>query len=36
MSSSAITADNKIYRRRRMVNTAMLFISGLTMAFGLF
>ena len=36
MSLSAITADNKIYRRRRMVNTAMLFISGLTMAFGLF
>ena len=36
MSSNAITADNKIYRRRRMVNTAMLFISGLTMAFGLF
>ncbi len=36
MSSSAITADNKIYRRRRMVNTAMLFISGLTMIFGLF
>jgi phosphate transport system permease protein len=35
MSSSAITADNKIYRRRRMVNTAMLFISGLTLAFGL-
>ena len=36
MSSNAITADNKIYRRRRMVNGAMLFISGLTMAFGLF
>ena len=36
MSSNAITADNKIYRRRRMVNAAMLFISGLTMAFGLF
>jgi phosphate transport system permease protein len=36
MSSNAITADNKIYRRRRMVNTAMLFISGLTMIFGLF
>ena len=36
MSSNTITADNKIYRRRRMVNAAMLFISGLTMAFGLF
>lgn len=36
MSSNAITADNKIYRRRRMVNAAMLFISGLTMIFGLF
>ena len=36
MSSNAITADNKIYRRRRMVNGAMLFISGLTMIFGLF
>ncbi len=36
MSSNAITADNTIYRRRRMVNAAMLFISGLTMIFGLF
>jgi len=36
MSSNAITADNKIYHRRRMVNATMLFISGLTMAFGLF
>ncbi len=36
MSSSAITPDNKIYRRRRRVNAVMLFISGLTMAFGLF
>jgi phosphate transport system permease protein len=36
MSSNAITADNKIYRRRRMVNAGMLLISGLTMVFGLF
>lgn len=28
--------ENKIYRRRRRVNAAMLFISGLTMVFGLF
>jgi len=28
--------ENLIYRRRRRVNAAMLFISGLTMAFGLF
>jgi phosphate transport system permease protein len=28
--------QNSIYQRRRMVNAAMLFISGLTVAFGLF
>ena len=34
--SSAISPGNKIYHRRRRVNALMLFISGLTMAFGLF
>ncbi len=34
--SSAIAPLNKIYRRRRMVNALMLFISGLTLLFGLF
>lgn len=33
---SAISQQNKIYHRRRRVNALMLFISGLTMAFGLF
>jgi phosphate transport system permease protein len=33
---SAISPENKIYHRRRAVNALMLFISGLTMAFGLF
>ena len=34
--TSAISPDNKIYHRRRRVNALMLFISGLTMVFGLF
>ncbi len=34
--TSAISRDNPIYRRRRRVNAAMLFISGLTLLFGLF
>ncbi len=34
--TSAISPGNKIYHRRRRVNALMLFISGLTMAFGLF
>src|SRR5258706_12987331 len=34
--SSAISPGNKIYHRRRRVNALMLFVSGLTMAFGLF
>jgi phosphate transport system permease protein len=34
--ASAISPDNPIYRRRRVVNAVMLFISGLTLAFGLF
>jgi len=33
---STIAPTNKIYHRRRMVNALMLFISGLTMLFGLF
>jgi len=33
--TSAISRDNPIYRRRRRVNAAMLFISGLTLLFGL-
>ena len=33
---SAISPDNPIYRRRRRVNAIMLFISGLTLLFGLF
>lgn len=33
---SAISPDNRIYHRRRRINALMLFISGLTMAFGLF
>ena len=33
---SAISPDNPIYRRRRRVNAVMLFISGLTLLFGLF
>ncbi len=34
--ASAISPTNGIYRRRRMVNSVMLFVSGLTLAFGLF
>ena len=34
--TSAISPVNKIYRRRRVVNAVMLFISGLTLLFGLF
>jgi phosphate transport system permease protein len=34
--TSAISPDNRIYRRRRAVNALMLFISGLTLVFGLF
>jgi len=34
--ASAISPDNPIYRRRRVVNVVLLFISGLTLAFGLF
>jgi phosphate transport system permease protein len=36
MMASAISPTNGIYRRRRMVNSVMLFVSGLTLAFGLF
>jgi phosphate transport system permease protein len=36
MASSAISPENKIYRRRRVVNAAMLFVSGLALLFGLF
>ena len=32
---SAISPDNPIYRRRRRVNAVMLFVSGLTLLFGL-
>jgi len=34
--ASAISPDNKIYRHRRRVNALMLFISGITLLFGLF
>ncbi len=34
--ASAISPGNRIYQRRRRVNALMLFISGLTMVFGLF
>ena len=34
--TSAISPANKIYHRRRAVNALMLFISGLTLLFGLF
>ena len=34
--ASAISSENPIYRRRRVVNAVLLFISGLTLAFGLF
>lgn len=34
--TSAISPGNKIYHRRRRVNALMLFVSGLTMVFGLF
>jgi phosphate transport system permease protein len=36
MMASAISPDNPIYRRRRAVNAALLFVSSLTLAFGLF
>jgi phosphate transport system permease protein len=36
MMASAISPTNSIYRRRRMVNSVMLFVSSLTLAFGLF
>jgi phosphate transport system permease protein len=36
MMASAISPNNPIYRRRRVVNAALLFVSGLTLAFGLF
>jgi len=36
MMASAISPDNPIYRRRRVVNAVLLFISGLALAFGLF
>ena len=34
--AGAISPDNPIYRRRRVVNAVMLFVSGLTLLFGLF
>ena len=34
--ASAISPDNRIYQRRRLVNALMLFVSGLTLLFGLF
>ena len=34
--ASAISPDNPIYRRRRVVNVVLLFVSGLTLVFGLF
>jgi phosphate transport system permease protein len=34
--SSTISSVNRTYQRRRRVNALMLFISGLTMVFGLF
>ena len=34
--ASAISPDNPIYRRRRVVNAVLLVVSGLTLAFGLF
>ncbi|MCX7138815.1 MAG: phosphate ABC transporter permease PstA [Proteobacteria bacterium] len=36
MMASAISSDNPIYRRRRVVNAVLLFVSSLTLAFGLF
>jgi phosphate transport system permease protein len=36
MMASAISPTNNIYRRRRMVNAVMLFISGMALVFGLF
>jgi len=36
MMASAISPDNPIYHRRRVVNAVLLFISGLALAFGLF
>jgi phosphate transport system permease protein len=36
MMASAISPTNPIYRRRRLVNAVMLFVSGLTLLFGLF
>ncbi len=34
--ASAISSDNPVYRRRRVVNAVLLFVSSLTLAFGLF
>jgi phosphate transport system permease protein len=34
--ASAISPDNPIYRRRRVVNAVLLFVSALTLTFGLF
>jgi phosphate transport system permease protein len=34
--ASAISPENPIYRRRRVVNALLLFVSGLTLLFGLF
>lgn len=36
MAASAISSDNPIYRRRRVVNAVLLVISALTLVFGLF
>jgi phosphate transport system permease protein len=36
MMAGAISPDNPIYRRRRVVNAVLLFVSSLTLAFGLF
>ena len=34
--ANTISPVNKIYHRRRLINALMLFISGLTLLFGLF
>jgi phosphate transport system permease protein len=36
MMASAISSDNPVYRRRHVVNAVLLFVSSLTLAFGLF
>jgi len=36
MMASAISSGNPVYRRRRVVNAVLLFVSSLTLAFGLF